>query len=143
MEVSELRKRILRALDEARKDAAARRQAVDDATAAYAGFLEHIAVPLMRQAAQILNSTGPSFSVHTPAGSVRLHADQSPQTFVELVLDATKAPVEVLGRTSVTRGRDGHLVERPIAPGKPVAELSEEDVATFLLAEIPKLIVRS
>lgn len=143
MEVSDLRKRILRALDDAKRDAAHRRTIVDEATAAYRAFLEQTAVPLMRQAVQVLNSTGPAFSVHTPADSVRLQADNSPATFVELVLDTSRPHVEVLGRTSVARGREGQVVERPIAPGTPVARLTEEDVAAFLLAEIPKLIVRS
>ena len=53
MDVSELRKGILRALEDARKDAAARREAVDNATAAYEEFLEAIAVPLFRQAVTV------------------------------------------------------------------------------------------
>jgi hypothetical protein len=32
--------------------------------------------------------------------------------------------------------------ERPIAAGKAVAAVSEDDVATFLVTEIPKLILR-
>jgi hypothetical protein len=142
VEVSELRKRILRALEDARKDAASKRQAVDEASAAFTEFLEHIATPLLRQAAQVLNSTGPTFSVHTPAGSVRLHSDKSPASFVELTLDTSKVPVEVIGRTSVARGREGHVDERPIAPGTSVAELTEEHVTAFLISEIPKLIMR-
>ena len=54
MDVSELRKRILRALDDARKDAVVRRREVDEAANAYETFLEQVAVPLMRQAAQVL-----------------------------------------------------------------------------------------
>jgi hypothetical protein len=43
---------------------------------------------------------------------------------------------------SLTRGRAGVVVEeRPIDAAKPVADLSEADVAAFLVAEIPKLVV--
>ena len=142
MDVSELRRQILRALDDARKDAAGRRVVVDAAAKAYETFLADLAVPLVRQAAQVLNATGQAFSVHTPAGSVRLVSDASPFTFVELELGATKT--DVVGRVSVTRGRQGVVLEeRPIAPGKTVAALTEQDVSEFLVTGIPKLVVRS
>jgi secreted Zn-dependent insulinase-like peptidase len=143
MDVSELRKRILRALDAARREAAARRVAKDEASTAYERFLSSVAVPLMRQAAQVLNATGESFSVQTPAGTVRLVSDKSAETFVELALDTTAAESCVVGRISLTRGRSGRLVdERPIAEGKPVSDLTEEDVSQFLVAAIPRLVIR-
>jgi len=172
MDVSDLRKRILRALDDARKDAAARRQDADEAAKAYDVFLTAIAAPMMRQAAQVLKSitldasalepmitygtnpgmgmkitdrvpTAESFSVHTPGGSVRLASDHSPETFIEFVLQAGPDRSEVVGRVSVARGRQRQVVEeRPIVEGKPVTALTEEDVSTFLVGEIPKLVVR-
>ena len=144
MDVSELRKRILHALDDARKEASTRRLAVDEAGKAYEGFLLNIAVPLVRQAAQVLNATRESFAVHTPAGSVRLVSDKSAQTFLEFVLDTTGAEGTVIGRVSLARGRQGVVVEeRPVVRGKSVEALTEEDVSAFLVAEIPKLIVRA
>jgi hypothetical protein len=143
MDVSELRKRILRALDEARKEAATRRQVLDAAARDYERFLSQLAVPLVRQAATVLNASGHAFSVHTPAGAVRLAAEASPQTFLEFTLDPSPLEPTVLGRISLTRGRQGLvLVERPVTPGKAIAELTEEDVSAFLVAEIPKLVVR-
>src|SRR5689334_11418366 len=71
MDVSELRKRILRAIDEAKKDVSARRGVQDAAARAYEQFLETIAVPLLRQSAIVLKASGQLFDVHTPAGSVR------------------------------------------------------------------------
>ncbi len=143
MDVSDLRKRILRALDEARKDSNARRQTVDAAAAAYSEFLANIAVPLVRQAVTVLRAEGHQFTANTPAESVRLVADGSPQTFLEFELDASGAQPEVVGRVSLTRGRQGVVVEeRPIAPGKAVADLADDDVAKFLVTEIPKLIVK-
>jgi hypothetical protein len=144
MDVSELRKRILRALDDARKDAQVRRTIVDEASRAYETFLSDIAAPVMRQAAGVLNAAGQPFAVHTPAGSARLVAGSAAETFIELMLDTSGPTGVVVGRVSLSRGRQGQVVEeRPIADGKAVAELNEEDVSAFLVAEIPKLIVRS
>jgi hypothetical protein len=143
MDVSELRKRILRALDDARKDAVARRAVVDAATRAYEGFLASIAVPMMRQAATVLVAAGHPVVVHTPGGSVRLAADASPQTFLELDLDVRGTEPAVMGRVSLARGRQSVIVEeRPVAPGKTVAELTEEDLSAFLSTEIPRLVMK-
>jgi hypothetical protein len=143
MDVSDLRKRILRALDEARKDASARRAVVDEASREYEKFLSDIAVPVMRQAASVLTATGHPFAVHTPAGSVRLAADASSQTFIELELDVRSPDPLVLGRVSVQRGRQGMIVEeRPVAAGKKVVDLNEDDMSAFLVAEVPKLVLR-
>lgn len=144
MDVSELRKRILRSLDEARREASERRITVDDARKAYDRFLAEIAVPLLRQSAAVLNATRETFIVHTPAESARLSSETAPETYLEIELDATRPQPEVLGRVSVARGgRRGQVIEeRLIAPGKPVDQLTEEDVSQFLVTEIPKLIVR-
>jgi hypothetical protein len=141
MDVSELRKRILRSLDDARKDAAARRVTIDQAAKAYEAFLNDIAAPLMRQAAQVLNATGEAFSVHTPAGSVRIVSDKSPETFFEVELDTAGSRTAVIGRTSHVGGRRGAIVEeQPIARGKSVEQLTEQDLSECLMSEIPKLV---
>jgi hypothetical protein len=134
----------MRALDDARRDAAARRTVVDEAKKAYEEFLENIAVPLMRQATIVLNAAGQVFAVHTPADSVRLVAENAPLTFIELELDVTRPEPQVIGRVSLTRGRQGLVVEeRPIARNIGVADLTEEHVSAFLMAEIPKLVMRT
>lgn len=144
MDVSELRKRILRSLDDARKDASERRVVVDAATKAYDRFIADVAVPLMRQSSGVLKASGFAFDVQTPASAVRLVAEKAPHTFIEFELDATRSKPEVIGRVSLERGRHGGVVEeRPIAPGKAVADLTEDDLSTFLIAEIPKLVVKS
>ena len=143
MDTSDLRKRILRALDDARKDATARRQVVDAAAAAYQEFLENTVAPLVRQAVDVLRAEGHQFTANTPAGSVRLVSDASPQTFLEFELDATGREPQVIGRVSLTRGRQGVVVEeRPIAPGKATKDLDDDDVAKFLVTEIPKLVMK-
>lgn len=143
MDVSELRKRIIRAIDEAKHDVKSRRQVVDAARAAYDTFLDRTAVPLLRQAVTVLRASGQSFEVHTPAGSARLVAEGSPHTFLELDLDVDGSRPEVIGRVSLARGRRGQIVEeRPVAAGRAVDALTEEDLAAFLVEEIPRLVVR-
>jgi hypothetical protein len=144
MDVSELRKRILRAIDEAKKDVSARRGVQDAAARAYEQFLETIAVPLLRQSAIVLKASGELFDVHTPAGSVRLVAERSPHTFLEIELDVSRPKPEVMGRVSLTRGRQGLVVEeRPIVEGRAIDQLTEDDVVAFLMTEIPKLVVKT
>lgn len=145
MDVSELRKRILRSIDDARREASERRTTVDDAKKAYGRFLSEIAVPLLHQSASVLNASGVTFAVHTPADSARLVSETAPETYLEIELDAARPHPEVIGRVSVARGgRRGQLVEeRPIVAGKPVNRLTEDDVSVFLVTEIPKLVVRS
>jgi hypothetical protein len=143
VDVSELRKRILRALDDARKDATARRVLIDDATRVYERFLSEIAVPMMKQTATVLTASGHPFAVHAPAGSVRLVSDASNQTFIELELDVRGRDPQVIGRVSLSRGRQGVIIdERPVAPGTPVAALTEEHLSAFLMADVPKLVLK-
>lgn len=143
MDVSDLRKRILRALDDARTDAALKRTETDVAQRDYEQFLETVAVPLLRQAQGILKAEGQLFTVHAPAGSARLVADGNAQTFLELVLERSGDRPAVLGRVSRARGRQRVVVdERPIAESKAVGALTDEDVAAYLVTEIPKLVGR-
>jgi hypothetical protein len=100
-------------------------------------------VPLFRQAATVLRAEGQLFSVQTPAESVRLVSDSAPHTFVECALDATGEHPHVIGRVSVTRGRQGLVLsEAPLGDGKAVPAVDESDVSTFLLAAIPRLVLK-
>lgn len=143
MDVSDLRKRIIHALDDARKDASERRRAIDDAHAAFEVFLERIARPLFKQAVMILRAEGHEFSLHTPADAVRLVPDRSPQEAIEVELRVDTEGPQAVGRTRMLRGgRDPLVEERPLAPGKAIGELTENDVSAFLVQEIPKLVSR-
>ena len=143
MDVSELRKQILRAIDEARKDVAGRRTVLDASRKAYDEFLTVAASPLFKQAAAVLTAENHPFVVHTPSETIRLVSENSPETFLEMGLDTSTPEPSVIGRVSLTRGRQGVIVEeRPIAPGTDVAALKEADVSAFLIAEIPKLILK-
>ena len=141
MDVSDLRQRILTALDAAGRDEAGRRDEKDAAALAWEAFRDDLAVPLVRQAAAVLRAERHLFSVATPADSVTLISDRSPSTFLEFVLDTKRPRSQVLARLSVDKGEEGQLVEeRHLAPDKPVGDIVEEDLAAFLVTEIPKLI---
>jgi hypothetical protein len=143
MDVSELRRRILGALDAARRDATARRAVADEAARAYAAFVDRVAVPLLKQAGEVLRAERHAFSVQTPAEGPRLVSDVAPHTFLEFQLDVTPAVPQVIGRLSVTRGRLGVVVtERPIGAGQQVGDLTDQDVAAFLVTELPRLVVK-
>jgi len=101
MDVSDLRQRILRALEAGKNDAALRRSEGDAAAAAFDNFLVNVAVPLLKQAQSILKAEGQSFTVHSPAGSAKLVADGSAQTFLEFVLDSSGNRPHVIGRVSL------------------------------------------
>ena len=136
MEISEIRRRLRSAMDEARRDAAARRVRSDAALRDYDAFLSGVAVPVVQQMASALSGEGHHFNVATPAGSVRLTSAGSPEDYIEIALDTSEDPPEVVGRTSRGRGRRMITSERPVRDRTAVAELNEEDVLAFLLAEI-------
>jgi hypothetical protein len=142
MDTGELRRQILRALDDARKSSGVRRQSRDEAAAAYARFLSDIAAPLFRQAQSVLRAERLPFDVQTPAEGVRLVRDGAPETFVEIELDSSAGDPQVLGRISLTRGRGNVVVEeRPLASGTTIGELTESDVSAFLVEALPKILV--
>lgn len=142
MEISEVRRRLLTAIEKARHAAEERRVRTDTAARDYQVFLDQRAVPVFHQLAGALKAEKYAFKVFTPASSVRLASDRSPEEFIELSLDDTSDPPAVLGRTSRGRGRRMTTSERALGAGAPIADLTEEDVLTFLLEEITSLIER-
>ena len=107
------------------------------------GHLANVAVPLLKQAQAILKAEGRLFSVHSPVDSARLMSDGSPNTFLEFVMDSSGAPPQVMGRVTRTRGKRTTVEERPLAEGKAIQDLGDDDVAAFLVAEIPRLVSKA
>jgi hypothetical protein len=142
VETSEVRRRVLAAIEKARRDATERRVRTDQARRDYEDFLAQRAVPLFHQFAAALKGEGQPFAVFTPAGSVRLASERSSEEFIELTLDDSSHPPAVVGRSSRGRGRRTVTSERPISEGKPIADLTEEDVLAYLLEEIVLLVER-
>ena len=140
MEVSEVRRRLRAAIEKARQAAAERRARNDAAARDYDVFLAERATPIFHQLDAALAAEGRAFKVFTPAGSIRLATERSPEEFIELVLDDSSDPPAVVGRTTRGRGRRMISTERALGSGAPVADLTEEDVLAFLLEEIVPLV---
>lgn len=139
METSEVRKRLTQAIERARKHAAERRVRSDEAGRAFEVFLSTIAVPLFRQAANILRSEGYQFNLFTPSGSVRLMSDRAAEDFIEVSLDVSGDVPQVVGHASRSRGHRVVESERPI--GEP-GTLTEEDLLEFLTKELEAFVER-
>ena len=142
MEISDVRRRLRRKIDEARQAAAERRARTGAAAAAYDTFLERIATPVFRMFAAALKAEGHPFQVFTPAGGLKLASEHRSRDFIELSLDADRDRPSVLAR--VSRGRGGRVIsdERPLREGTDVEQLTEEDVLRFLLDVIPEFVMR-
>ena len=139
METSEVRKRLNQTIERAKRQAAERRARGDEAARTFETFLSTIAVPLVRQVANILRSDGYLFNVFTPSGSVRLMSDRAAEDFIELSLDTAGDRPQVIGHVSRSRGRRVHESERAL--GEP-GELTEETVLEFLLKELEAFVER-
>lgn len=142
MEVSDVRRRVRGAIDAARRTAQERRARADEAARDYEPFLRDRAVPLFHTIASALVAEGHRFKVFTPADAVRLASESSGEDFIELALDTSSDPPVVLGRSSRGRGRRVVTSERPVKEGVSIAELTEEDVLAFVLAEISPFVER-
>lgn len=142
MEVSEVRRRLRGAIEQARQHVAARRARADAASRDYDMFLAERAVPLFHTFANALSAEGHLFKVFTPGGSVRLASQKSPDDFIEVVLDTDADPPQALGRVTRGRGRRTISSERPIRRGTAVADLNEDDVLAFLVEEIVPFVER-
>ena len=142
IEVSEVRRRLRQAIADGRKAAGQRHERSQLASADYARFLEMVAVPVFRILANVLRAERYLFELSTPEGSVRLSSERSAKDFLDLVLDVSVDPPGVMGRASHTRGGHVVLIERPVLDGARIADLTDENVIQFLMAEIAPLIER-
>ena len=139
MEISDIKRRVNETIDRAKRAAAERRAASDQAAKDFGEFLENVAVPIFRQVANVLRAEKYFFSVFTPGGSVRLMSDRTAEDFVELALDTSGGRPVVVGHTSRQRGRRITESERPLE-ARSIADISEEDVLEFLLKGLEPLV---
>ena len=136
MEVSEVRRQLKRAIDNAKARAQQRRQHAADAERAYAEFLEQVATPTTRMVASALKAEGYLFTVSTPSGGLRLASDRGRDDYVEFVLDGAGDKPTVMGRIRQTRGSRTLEDERPIKAGAAPQEISDADVLAFLVTAL-------
>jgi len=139
MEISDIKRRVVETIESARRQAAERRVRTDEAGRAYEQFLERVAIPVLKQVANVLRAQGITFTVFTPSGSVRLMSDRSAEDYIELLLDASGEPPVVNGHISRSRGR--RVLESEHALGRPDT-LTEDVVLTFVLKELVPFVER-
>lgn len=142
MEVSDVRRRLRGAIDEAKRRAAGRRAYVDEAAGAWEKILETTVVPASHTLASALTGEGYRFKVVTPAGAARLVLERSAEDFVELALDTVRDVPAVMLRSTRGRGRRMVSSERVACEGAAIAELTQEDVVGLLLDELVPFLER-
>ena len=142
IEPADVRRRLIQRIEVVRREAATRRAATSEAERDYEQFLEERAIPIFRAVAAALRPEGALFQVFTPAGSVRLASERSRDDFIELGLETSRVPAEVVGRTSVTRGSRLLTDEQPVREGRRVAELTDEDVLEYVLRVVGPFVER-
>lgn len=142
MEVSQVRKRLVAAMERARREAQQRRERSAEAQRAYESFVTDVAVPVTRMVASVLKADSLPFTVATPGGGVRLTSDKGRDDYIDIALDTTANPPEVIGRISYTRGSRTIAEERPIKPGALAGAISEEELLEFLVEALEPWLLR-
>lgn len=140
MQVADVRRMFRARLEDARRDAEARRVEVDRASKDYELFIRDVAVPAFRMIASVLSAEGYAFKVFTPGGGVRMASPSSREDYFEVEFDPDSNPPQVIGRMNRSRGGRLTTVETPLKPGIPISDLREEDVVDFVLAEIHRFV---
>lgn len=141
MEISDVRRRVTETVEGAKRAAGERRARSDEAARDYAVVLESLAVPLVRQVANVLKAQGYLFGVFTPSGSVRLASEKSADDYIEISLDTSGDQPVVLGHSRRTRGRRIVEHERPIG-GPAIQSVTEEQLLAFVLEQLGPLVER-
>ncbi len=142
MEVSDIRRRLRQAFDQAKKASAERRQRADAAAVDYSAFLRDIGTPVFRMVANVAKAENYPCTVFTPAEGVRLASERHGEDFIELWLDTSLDPPKIATRVSRARGRDVTTSEGLLRPDAPINSLTDEDVLGFLLESIGSLAER-
>ena len=142
MEVSDVRRRLRSAIDDAKKRAAERRTQVDDARRAWERLLPEMAVPTFHTMAGALTAEGHRFKVFTPGEAVRLSLERSAEEFVELSLDTERDEPALMLRSTRGRGRRIVSTERIVGEGAQIAGVTQEDLVDAVLEELIPFIER-
>ena len=142
MEISDVRRRVRAVIDDAKRQAAERRARSDEASRAYDTFLPEVAVPAFHAIAQALVGESFRFKVFTPGDAVRLTPEFSTEDFIELALDTTSETPGLLLTSSRGRGRRQVVTERPVFAGRPLSEITQDDVIVAVVDALPSFVER-
>jgi hypothetical protein len=135
-DIALIRKRLRTEIEQARRSAAERRERARAASRAYEDFLETVAVPAFRQFATVLRAEGIPFEAQTPSGGVRLVSDRNRDDRIELELDDTQDPPQMMLISTRTWGSRSVRSERAVKERTAIDRVGEEDLLEHLFAEI-------
>ena len=141
-EIADVRRRVRRAIEQARLDAAERRARAAVAGEQARGFIQRVATPVARQVVSVLRAEGFVFRLSTPAGAVRLVSDRRREDFIDIAVDAADDAVTILTTVSHVRGGRVLTTERPLAADVEIDALTEQHVLDFLLDAIRVFVER-
>jgi hypothetical protein len=141
MEVSDVRRRLRAAIDDARRQAEQRRTRKDEASRAWERMLTEVAVPAFHVVASALTGEGYRFKVVTPGEAVRLMPERG-EEFIELALDGDREDPVLMLRTTRGRGRRMVSSERIFKNGPAMAEFTDEEVVAAVLHELIPFVER-
>jgi len=142
MEISDVRRRLRGAIDQAKRRAADHRAVAAEASRVWSQCLPETIVPAFQAVHNALSGDGLKFSLSTPGETARLSPERSSAEFVEMSLDTNRDLPAVLLRS--TRGRGSRTIEseRVVAEGPEIAELTQEVVVDAVIEGIVPLIER-
>ncbi len=138
---ADVRQRVLRTIEAARRAAQARRARAAAAERDGEAVLAEVVAPAWRAVAAVLKAEGYGFHVLTPAGSVRLAADAAAEDFIEVALDTTRDPPALVGRVSRAWGRRV-LVDEQVVRETPLAGLTEDEAVGIALERLAPFVER-
>ena len=131
-----IRKRLRSEIEQARRSAGERRERAQKASRAYETFLETIATPTFRQMATVLRAEGILFEMQSPPGAVRLVADRNRDDVIELELDESQDPPQVMLTSTRSRGSRIIRTERAVKDRTAIDRISEDDLLERLFDEV-------
>jgi hypothetical protein len=142
MEVSDVRRRLRGAIEQAKRRAADRRSVADEASRVWAERLPDAVVPAFHAVQNALTGEGFRFSVSTPGETARLSTERSSAEFVEIALDTNRELPAVIMRSTRGRGSRTLASERIVAEGPEIAALTQATVVGVLIDELVPFIER-
>ena len=142
MNTADIRRRVTRAIAEARNAAVVHRQMVATAEDEADAFLSGVAAPLCKTVIAALKAEGFEFRLSTPPDAVRISRATSGDDYIELALDATRTRPAMMGRVSRTWGRRVLADEQVVAEHPAIGKLDEATVLEFVVRALAPLVER-
>jgi hypothetical protein len=138
MEVSDVRRGVRAAIEDAKRRAGERRAKKDAAVREWERVLTDVAIPVFHQIASALTAEGYRYQVTTPGSAVRLVPERGGEEFIELALDTEGDEPVVMIRSSRGRGRRTVASERSLGARSAVDVLTDNALAEEIIEELKR-----